>query len=89
MVDINQVKLASAGYNYLVFRSWILLDREDVGKKEGGRWMASFSKKDRKEMLDNRWLEVLYMLFGEQVEEGDGKMVVGAEACVRKKGDRL
>ena len=88
-MDLNQVKLASAGYNYLVFRSWILLDWEDVGEKEGGKWMASFSKRDRKEMLDNRWLEVLYMLLGEQVEEGGGKMVIGAETCVRKKGDRL
>ena len=51
--------------------------------------MASFSKKDRKETLDNRWLEVLFMLLGEEVEEGGGKMVVGAETCVRKKGDRL
>jgi len=88
----NQIKLASdlpAGLTYSVFRSGILPDWEDVGNREGGRWMASFSKKERKEMLDNRWLEVLYMLLGEQVEEGGGKMVVGAEACVRKKGDRL
>ena len=40
-------------------------------------------------MLDSRWLEILYMLLGEQVEEGADKIVVGAEACVRKKGDRL
>jgi translation initiation factor 4E len=88
----NQVKLASdlpAGYTYSVFRSGILPDWEDVGNREGGRWMASFDKKERKELLDNRWLEVLYMLLGEQVEEGGGKIVVGAEACVRKKGDRL
>ena len=51
--------------------------------------MAIFSKKNRKETLDNRWLEVLFMLLGEEVEEGGGKMVVGAKACVRKKGDRL
>ena len=51
--------------------------------------MVSFDKKERKEMLDNRWLEVIYMLLGEQVEEGAIKTVVGAEACVRKKGDRL
>jgi len=88
----NQVKLASdlpAGYTYSVFRSGILPDWEDVGNREGGRWMVSFDKKERKEMLDNRWLEVLYMLLGEQVEEGASKTVVGAEACVRKKGDRL
>ena len=87
----NQVKLASdlpAGYTYSVFRSGILPDREDVGNSEGGRWMVSFSKQERKEMLDNRWLEVLYMLLGEQVD-GASKSVVGAEACVRKKGDRL
>jgi len=88
----NQVKLASelpAGYTYSVFRSGILPDWEDVANREGGRWMVNFGKKERKEMLDNRWLEVLYMLLGEQVEEGASKTVVGAEACVRKKGDRL
>ena len=88
----NQAKLASdlpAGYTYSVFRSGILPDWEDLGNREGGRWMVSFDKKERKEMLDNRWLEVLYMLLGEQVEEGANKTVVGAEACVRKKGDRL
>merc|ERR1719352_971185 len=84
----NQVKLASqlpAGYTYSVFRSGILPDWEDMGNKDGGRWMVSFGKKERKEMLDNRWLEVLYMLLGEQVEGGVSKTVVGAEACVRKK----
>jgi len=30
--------------------------------------MVSFGKNERKEMLDNRWLEVLYMMLGEQVE---------------------
>ena len=88
----NQVKLASdlpAGFTYSVFRRGILPDWEDVGNREGGRWMARFSKKERKEMLENRWLEVLYMLLGEEVEEGGGKVVVGAEACVRKKSDRL
>jgi len=88
----NQVKLASelpAGYTYSVFRSGILPDWEDVRNRDGGRWMVNFDKKERREMFDNRWLEVLYMLLGEQVEEGASKTVVGAEACVRKKGDKL
>jgi len=88
----NQVKLASdlpAGYTYSVFRSGILPDWEDARNREGGRWIVNFDKKERREMLDNRWLEVLYMLLGEQVEEGASKTVVGAEACVRKKGDKL
>jgi len=51
--------------------------------------MVSFGKNKRMEMLDNRWLEVLYMLLGEQAEGGSSGVVTGAEACVRKNGDRL
>jgi hypothetical protein len=54
----------------------------------GGGWPASSRRRGMRCWTPGGW-EVLYMLFGEQVEEGDGKMVVGAEACVRKKGDRL
>jgi len=88
----NQVKLASslpAGFTYSVFRTGILPDWQDVANRDGGRWMVSFGKEERKEMLDNRWLEVLYMLLGEQAEGESSSVVTGAEACVRKKGDRL
>jgi len=88
----NQVKLASslpAGFTYSVFRTGILPDWEDVANRDGGRWTVSFAKKERKEMLDSRWLEVLYMLLGEQAEGESSSVVTGAEACVRKKGDRL
>ena len=54
-----------------------------------GRWLVSFGMNEREEMLDNRWLEVLYMLLGEQAGGESGSVVTGAEACVRKKGDRL
>ena len=54
----------------------------------GGGWPASSRRRGMRCWTPGGW-EVLYMLFGEQVEEGDGKMVVGAEACMRKKGDRL
>ena len=88
----NQVKLASSlpsGHTYSVFRGNILPDWEDKANREGGRWMASWDKIERQEMLDTRWLEVLFMLIGEHMDKKVARLVTGAEVCVRKKLDRI
>jgi len=78
-----------AGYTYSVFRGDILPDWDHENNKEGGRWMASFPKSQRQEMLDMRWMEVLVMLMGDHVGQMGSKLITGAEVCVRKNGDRL
>jgi len=78
-----------AGYTYSVFRGDILPDWEDVNNKNGGRWMVSFPKSQRQEMLDTRWMDVLIMIMGDQGSNLGSEHVTGAEVCVRKKGDRL
>ena len=67
----NQVKLAN-GLPYSVFRGNILPDWEDKANREGGRWMASWDRAERQEMLDTRWLEVLFMLIGEHMDKKVG-----------------
>lgn len=76
------------GHTYSVFRTGILPDWEDRANVDGGRWMLTFSKKERKESFDSRWQELLVMMLGDHVLQAAGR-VNGAEACVRKKGDRL
>jgi len=78
-----------AGYTYSVFRGDILPDWEHIDNRDGGRWMASFAKSQRLDLLDSRWLEILIMLMGEHVGEIGSNMITGAEVCVRKRGDRL
>ena len=63
-------------------------DWEDEANVEGGRWMISCPKEEREERLETMWLEILFMMVGEHMGEFS-ELVNGAEACIRKKGDRL
>jgi len=76
------------GHTYSVFRAGVAPDWEDMANREGGRWMVSCPRVEREDKLDTRWLEVLYMMVGEQGKVFSG-MINGAEACVRKKEDRI
>eukprot|EP00092_Neocalanus_flemingeri_P001946 GFUD01002077.1.p1 GENE.GFUD01002077.1~~GFUD01002077.1.p1 ORF type:complete len:250 (-),score=80.02 GFUD01002077.1:79-828(-) len=87
----SQVQPASClpiGHTYSVFRAEILPDWEDAANMEGGRWMVNCPKVEREDRLDTRWMEMLFMMVGEHTKEFAG-LVIGAEACVRKQGDRL
>jgi len=88
---VNQLKSPSSipvGHTYSVFRAGVAPDWEDMSNMEGGRWMVSCPKVERKDGLDTKWLEILFMIVGENVKDSSG-LVNGAEACVRKKEDRL
>jgi len=77
-----------SGHTYSMFRSGVLPDWEDKANVDGGRWMLTFSKKEIRDELDARWLDMLVMLLGDHLPQSCVR-VNGAEACVRKKGDRL
>jgi len=88
----HQVQLVSslpAGFTYSVFRTGILPDREDLGNKDGGRWIASFQEEDERKEIDEKWMKVLEMLLGEETGGSLCKFIAGAEACARKKSDKL
>jgi len=76
------------GHTYSVFRAGVAPDWEDMANVEGGKWMVSCHRAEREDNLDTRWLEVLFMMVGEQMNEYS-VLINGAEACVRKTGDRL
>jgi len=86
----NQVKLVRSlpvGFTYSVFRTGILPDRDDPANRNGGKWVASFQEEERYQ-IDDTWLEVLDMLIGD-VGIGPSKFITGAEACARKKSDKV
>jgi len=88
----HQVQLVSSlppGFTYSVFRTGILPDREDLGNKDGGRWIASFQEEDERKEIDEKWMKVLEMILGEEKDGGVCKFLAGAEACARKKSDKL
>jgi len=78
----------STGHTYSVFRAGVLPDWEDMANVSGGRWMIPCPKRERDEKLNEMWLDILIMMVGEHMEEYSG-LVNGAEACLRKKGDRI
>jgi len=78
----------STGHTYSVFRAGVLPDWEDKANVSGGRWMIPCPRRERDEKLNERWLDILIMMVGEHMEEYSG-LVNGAEACLRKKGDRI
>eukprot|EP00092_Neocalanus_flemingeri_P040800 GFUD01044417.1.p1 GENE.GFUD01044417.1~~GFUD01044417.1.p1 ORF type:complete len:252 (+),score=82.36 GFUD01044417.1:274-1029(+) len=87
--QVQPASCLNTGHTFSVFRADILPDWEDASNMGGGRWMLNCAKTERQEMLDSRWLEVLFMMMGEHVQKEAAKLVTGAEVCVRKKGDRL
>jgi len=78
----------STGHTYSVFRAGVLPDWEDMANVSGGRWMVPCPRRERDEKLNEMWLDILIMMVGEHMEEYSG-LVNGAEACLRKKGDRI
>jgi len=78
----------STGHTYSVFRAGVLPDWEDMANVSGGRWMIPCPKRERDEKLNEMWQDILIMMVGEHMEEYSG-LVNGAEACLRKKGDRI
>jgi len=85
----NQVQPPSGlpvGHTYSLFRGEILPDREDVANRDGGKWMMICGKEERRESLDRRWLDIMFMAMEESELD---YLVTGVEVCVRKKEDRL
>jgi len=83
--QIQPCSLLKAGQSYSVFKTGVAPDWEDPANKAGGRWMISFNTEERKDLLDQRWLEVLICVLGDRM----GHIVTGVEVAVRRKMDRV
>lgn len=87
----NHIEVASklpAGADYSLFKKGIFPDWEDKRNQNGGRWIINLDKRQRAEMLDNYWLEILFFLIGEHADQ-HAHQVNGAVVNVRGKGDKL
>jgi len=76
------------GCDYSVFKKGIMPDWEDFQNMLGGRWIINSEKVNRNEVLDNYWLETLFILIGGHAGEY-ASMVNGAVINIRNKGDKV
>ena len=67
----NHIEVASRlppGSDYSLFKEGIFPDWEDPRNQPGGRWMINVDRRNRVELLDTYWLEVLFYLIGEHAD---------------------
>ena len=76
------------GWDYMIFRTGIAPNWECDANKQGGRCMLEIPKSQRNSDLNNKWLETLLALIGEQLSENPDD-VTGAVVQSRKKQDRI
>jgi len=86
----NYIEPASklgTGCDYSVFKKGIMPDWEDFQNMLGGRWIINSDRVNRN-VLDDYWLETLFILIGEHAGEF-ASMVNGAVINIRNKGDKV
>jgi len=87
----NHIEVASRlppGSDYSLFKEGIFPDWEDPRNQPGGRWMINVDRRQRTELLDTYWLEIIFFLIGEHADH-HAFQVNGAAVNVRAKGDKL
>lgn len=76
---------ASTSYN--LFKQGVRPAWEDAFNKDGGEWQMKLS--NRKELLDEFWINTLMTVIGEGFEPADSDDIAGIVVNLRKSGDRL
>merc|ERR1719233_723955 len=64
----NHIEVASRlppGSDYSLFKEGIFPDWEDPRNQPGGRWIINVDRRNRTELLDTYWLEILFFLIKE------------------------
>lgn len=87
----NHIKPPSqiaSGCDYMVFKEGIEPMWEDKRNKQGGRWLLNLEKRDRRDFLDQCWLETIMCLVGESFDDASDE-VCGAVVQIRNKGDKV
>lgn len=77
------------GCDYSLFKEGINPDWEDCRNAPGGRWIISLDRRDRVNILDGYWREILMFLVGAAMPEKAAEMVNGAAVNIRKKWYKL
>jgi len=76
------------GCDYMVFKKGIQPDWEDFQNMSGGRWIANIDRNSRDDVVDDFWLEILFIMIGEHAGEY-ADMVNGAVISIRAKTHKL
>jgi len=87
----NHIEVASklpVGADYSIFKEGIFPDWEDPRNQEGGRWIISLHKKQKQELLDTYWLEIIFFLIGEHADQ-HAHQVNGAVVNIRGGTDKI
>jgi translation initiation factor 4E len=76
-----------------IFRDGIKPEWTDPQNQNGGRWLIEIDRKLRNEQLNDKWLETLLAVIGEQLEpenaEGKQPEICGAMVQSRRRVDRV
>lgn len=80
-----------AGCDYMIFRDGIKPEWTDPNNESGGRWLMEIDRRFRNEQLNDKWLETLLAVIGEQLEPESNcpLQVCGAIVQSRRKVDRV
>jgi len=76
------------GCDYMMFKKGIQPDWEDFQNMAGGRWIANIDRNKGDDVVDNFWLEILFIMIGEHAGD-DADMVNGAVINIRAKTHKL
>ncbi|MBN3288034.1 IF4EA factor, partial [Polyodon spathula] len=83
----NHIQLSSnlmSGCDYSLFKDGIEPMWEDERNKQGGRWLITLTKQQRRSDLDRFWLETVGEAFDDHSDD-----VCGAVVNIRTKGDKI
>lgn len=87
----NHIEVASklpVGADYSMFKEGIFPDWEDPRNQDGGRWIISLDKRQKQDLLDTYWLEIIFFLIGEHADQ-NAHQVNGAVVNIRGRTDKL
>ena len=63
------------GSDYSIFKEGIFPDWEDPRNQPGGRWIVNVEKRQRAELLDTYWLEIIFFLIGEHADQHANQVI--------------
>lgn len=84
--SIPNINILPNGSDYSVFKKGVSPTWEDPKNQNGGRWLAHFSKIERKTQLDSKWTKVVLWMLENRTHSNE---ICGAVVSLRKKGSKI
>ncbi len=87
ILTVSELK---SGCDYSLFKRGIKPMWEDRRNVDGGRWLLSQNKHSRRDCLEDRWLDTMLFLVGDNHDDEDVSAAInGAVVSVRTKVDKI